>query len=89
MRITADTSLADLLLAAQTALRDVEPGEIFTVRDLFRGFEWNRLPRGVPSKLGTLFFVYAEKEGKDLIEIPKEDDKNKKTKQNQQLYIKK
>lgn len=83
MRIYQDTSLSDLLLAAQDNLRDVAPGEVVTVRDLFRGFEWKRLKPPVPSQLGTLFFAYAKAEGKEIVEV------GPKNKQNQQQYIKK
>lgn len=83
MRITDTTSVADLSLAAQTALRDVESGEVFTVRDLFRGFEWNRLSKGTRIQLGSVFNSYAKGKGTDLVEI------GKKNAQNQQQYIKK
>lgn len=85
MHIHSATSVADLLLAAQAALRDVESGEEFTVRDLFRGFEWNRIPRGVRLQLGSVFNAYVKdpNQGGKLVSI------GNKNAQNQQLYIKK
>ena len=84
MRITSTTPVPDLLLAAQMSLRDVEPGEIFTVRDLFLGFEWNRIPMGWRSQLGTAFNAYATgDEGRKLME-----DKGK-NRQHQQQYLRK
>lgn len=84
MRITSTTSMEDLLLAAKTALRDVESGELVIVRDLFRGFEWNRIPTGRRSRLGGLFNDYAHStEGSQLVE-----DKGKNA-QHQQQYLKK
>lgn len=84
MRITETTSMADLLLAAKTALRDVESGELFTVRDLFRGFEWNRISVGKRSRLGGAFNEYVkDEEGSQLVE-----DRGKNS-QHQQQYLKK
>ena len=83
MKIVSTTPVADLMLAAQDALRDVEAGEVFTVRELFRGFEWKRLPTGVRIQLGSVFFAYAQSNGAALLEV------GEKTKQNQQQYVKK
>jgi len=34
---------------------NLEPGEIFLVRDLFKGHEWNRISRSEKLLLGTFF----------------------------------
>ena len=83
MKIDAATPLDVLLQAAKDTLELVETGEVFTVRELFRGFEWKRLPMGERIRLGSLFYVYAQTEGLDRVTI------GEKTKQNQQQYIKK
>jgi len=82
MKIDATWTVTDLLNEAMRTLEDVEPGEEFTVSDLFRGFEWKRLPMGTRIKLGSQFFEQT----KDVTSpvIPSE-----KTAQNQQKYTKK
>ena len=40
-------------------ISDLSTGEAFIVRDLFKGYEWVRLPRASRITLGTLFFNYA------------------------------
>ncbi|GAB6428023.1 single-stranded DNA-binding protein [Bacillus luti] len=82
MKITAATSLEDLLANAKQSLKDVEQGEVFLVKDLFRGFEWNRIPVGNRTKLGSMFLNYSQHEGNGSLE------KLDKTPQNQQKYKK-
>lgn len=67
--------------AVATVQNEVGSEEKFIVRDLFKGIEWNRLSRGERIKLGSLFLIYAES-NPDLLK------KDKKTAQNQQIYIK-
>lgn len=81
--ITTNTTLQELFDAAVLSLKDVLPDEEFIVKDLFRGFEWNRIPRGDRTKLGSMFLAFAGKEGADLLEALG------KTPQNQQIYRKK
>lgn len=81
--ITSNTDLQELFDLSITAVSDVSPGEQFIVRDLFRGFEWNRIPKGHRTKLGGMFFAYATGSGSDTLE-PLD-----KTAQNQQRYKKK
>lgn len=80
MIITQQTSLDDLFSNAKLAISDLHPDEKFTVKDLFRGFEWNRIPKNLRTKLGMAFFRYANDEASDIIQ-PIE-----KTPQNQQRY---
>lgn len=81
MSIDSNTPLDELLKHAKQALQELthDDGE-FVLRDLFRGFEWNRIGRGDRTKLGSMFLFYAKNDGSLLIE-PTE-----KTPQNQQKY---
>lgn len=82
--ITAATTLQELFNeACMSANANAQSGEKFIVRDLFRGIEWSRIPRGLRTKLGSMFFAYVNGEAKDLF------DPIGKTQQNQQIYIKK
>lgn len=81
---TKDTTLNELFEAAcQSADAIVQSGENFRVKDLFRGVEWNRIPKGLRTKLGALFFAYVNGEAKDAFEPAG------KPPQNQQIYSKK
>ena len=44
-----------LLQEAIKELGSLEEGETFLVRDLFKGYLWNRIPRGERLLLGSLF----------------------------------
>lgn len=83
MSIISSTPVSTLMQLAQAELAGLAQGEVFTVRDLFKGYEWNRLPMGVRRQLGNVFFAFAEGAGAALIDI------GPKTPQNQQQYIKK
>ncbi|MDD3393411.1 MAG: single-stranded DNA-binding protein [Anaerotignum sp.] len=50
----------DLLEVAKNELVNLKPGEIFLVRDLFKGYEWNRISRSNRLLLGTLFLNYIK-----------------------------
>ena len=81
--ITKNTTVTDLRDIALRAVDELEAGESFLVKDLFRGFEWARLPQGARIKLGSLFLQYAESEqGRAVLE------KLQKTEQHQQRYRK-
>ena len=80
--ITEKTSLQDLFNLAIKATKDVALGEIYTVKELFRGFEWNRIAKGNRTKLGSMYFAYSKNKGlKDISPLGK-------TPQNQQKYMK-
>lgn len=82
--VTSNTSLSELFDAACLyADTIVQSGESFRVKDLFRGVEWNRVPKGLRTKLGSMFFAYVDSEAKGAIEP------SGKTPQNQQIYLKK
>lgn len=81
--VTKDTPLTELFnIACLSANTIVHAGESFRVKDLFRGVEWNRIPKGLRTKLGTMFFAYVSGEA-SVAFAP-----TGKTPQNQQIYIK-
>lgn len=81
--VTKDTTLNELFEAAcLSADTIVQTDENFRVKDLFRGVEWSRIPKGLRTKLGSLFFAYVTNEAKEQF-VP-----NGKTPQNQQIYKK-
>lgn len=81
--VTKDTTLNELFDAAcLSADTIVQSGENFRVKDLFRGVEWSRIPKGFRTKLGGMFFAYVSGEAKDTY-VPVG-----KTPQNQQIYKK-
>lgn len=54
--VTKDTTLNELFDAAcLSADTIVQSGESFRVKDLFRGVEWSRIPKGFRTKLGSMF----------------------------------
>ena len=50
----------DLLSKAINETARLNKGETFIVRDLFKGYEWNRISRGDRLLLGTLFLNYVK-----------------------------
>lgn len=48
-----------LLNNAIQEIKNLQQGEVFLVRDLFKGYEWNRIPRNHRLLLGTLFLNYV------------------------------
>ena len=80
--INCNTTLSELFDIVVSTLREVESGETFIVKELFRGFEWNRIPKSYRTKLGSMVLVYANGEGSGIIEP------TTKTPQNQQIYKK-
>ena len=82
MIINLNTSLIKLFGIAKITLEETEKDEVFTVKELFRGFEWNRISKGNRTKLGSLFFLFSKNEGNSIIKSIE------KTLQNQQKYKK-
>lgn len=81
--VTKDTPLNELFdLAYQSANEVVRAGEKFRVKDLFRGVEWQRVPKGFRTKLGFMFYAYVTEQASDTFELAG------KTPQNQQMYLK-
>lgn len=84
MKIDSNTSLDELMEYAKKSLQEVESGDgEFVLRDLFRGFEWNRIRKGNRTKLGSMFLSFAQHDGAMTIEA------TEKTSQNQQKYKRK
>jgi hypothetical protein len=81
--INPNTPLSDLLIYAQAEVQNLYSGEEFMVKDLFVGYEWNRIPKGIRTKLGGAFLTYAQSVGSALL------DKLQKSPQNQQRYRRK
>ena len=59
----------------------ISENEIFLVRDLFKGYEWNRIPLRNRLLLGTLFLNFVNNKNKNIMAIEK-------TSSNQQKYKK-
>lgn len=82
MNIDNTTSLERLFEISKGALEELKRGEEFIVKELFKGFEWNRIDKGNRTKLGSMFFNFANNEGSGIIQPLG------KTPQNQQRYKK-
>jgi len=49
----------ELLNSAIKETENLNQGEVFLLRDLFKGYEWNRVSRSERLLLGTLFLNYV------------------------------
>jgi hypothetical protein len=74
-------TIDDLLNNAIIETENLKPGEVFLVKDLFKGYIWNRIPRKDRLLLGTLFLYHINTISEDIRAIEK-------TSSNQQRYIK-
>ena len=82
--ITAETEVDTLVTYAISVVPHLSSGEQFTCRELFHGYEWNRLSNGKRAQVGSGFYhQYAKNESISQVEILD------KTAQNQQKYRKK
>lgn len=66
----------------QEAIREVDnlhAGEVFLVKDLFKGYVWKRIPRRERLLLGTLFLNHVKSQSHHIKPIEK-------TSSNQQQY---
>lgn len=61
-------NLEDLLNEAIQQLNNMDIGDEFLIRDLYRGIKWRKIPKDLRIQIGKLFFNYAES-NKDKIEI--------------------
>ena len=61
----------DLLTQAIEETKNLHANEVFLVRDLFKGYEWNRISRSDRLLLGTLFLNYVNTSGTNLNPIEK------------------
>ena len=69
----------ELLEEAIRETENLNDGEVFLVKDLFKGYVWNRIPRKDRLLLGTLFLNHVTKMNGNLKAIEK-------TSSNQQRY---
>ncbi|SEU10327.1 protein of unknown function [Lacrimispora sphenoides] len=75
------STVNELLDMVKRELANLKSGEIFLARDLFKGYEWNRVLRSDRLLLGTLFLNYIKSDDLGIIPIEK-------TSSGQQRYIK-
>ncbi|MDR7855923.1 single-stranded DNA-binding protein [Tissierella sp.] len=61
----------ELLEIAKEELKNLNSEEIFLVRDLFKGYEWNRISRSNRLLLGTLFINYIKSTDIGIVPIEK------------------
>lgn len=71
----------ELLEQAVKETENLNNGEVFLVKDLFKGYVWNRIPRKDRLLLGTLFLNYVNKMEGNIKAIEKSSS-------NQQKYEK-
>lgn len=75
------TDVNKLLDEAIKEAEKLNKGEVFLVKELFKGYIWNRIPRKDRLLLGTLFLNQVNKmDGKSIKAIEK-------TSSNQQRYM--
>ena len=72
----------DFLNQAISETKNLAVGETFLVKDLFKGYMWNRIPRNSRLLLGTLFLNAVTNDRNLKIEVAE------KTSSNQQKYKK-
>lgn len=58
-----------LLEIALSEIPNVKPNEIFLLRDLFKGYEWNRISRSDRLLLGTLYLNYVNTSNDEVTPI--------------------
>ena len=61
----------ELLEIAKGELKNLNSEEIFLVRDLFKGYEWNRISRSNRLLLGTLFLNFIKSDDIGIVPIEK------------------
>lgn len=61
----------ELLEIAKEELKNLNSKEIFLVRDLFKGYEWNRISRSNRLLLGALFINYIKSTDIGIVPIEK------------------
>lgn len=71
----------ELLENAISEVDNLSYNETFLIKELFKGYEWNRIPRNSRLLLGTLFLNYVNSESHEVKAIDK-------TSSGQQKYIK-
>ena len=69
------------LLRAEKETEYINDGEIFLLKDLFKGYEWNRISRKNRLLLGRFFLFFVNRTGGNIVAFEK-------TSSNQQRYQK-
>ena len=72
----------ELLETAKEEIKNLDKGDTFVVKDLFKGYEWNKIEKTNRLRLGILFLNWAQIDGRKIIEI------TEKTHSGQQTYTK-
>lgn len=62
----SEQDVNELLDAAVKETCRLRPGEVFLVRDLFKGYEWNRILVKDRLLLGILFLNHVHKAGDEI-----------------------
>lgn len=70
----------ELLDIAIKETENLIDNEVFLVKDLFKGYEWNRIPRNDRLLLGTLFLNYVNKTNGKIQAVEKTSSKQQKYK---------
>lgn len=65
------SAVNELLYIAKAELPNILLGEAILLRDLFKGYEWNRISRSDRLLLGTLFLNYIKTDDVGIIPIEK------------------
>ncbi|MFQ9314459.1 MAG: DUF1413 domain-containing protein [Clostridium perfringens] len=68
--------MKSLLNRAINEVNNLENNEEFLLKELFKGYEWNRLNRNIRLKLGTLFLYEVENDPSLEIEIVAKNSSN-------------
>lgn len=69
-----------LLEDAINETRNLKDGEIFLVKDLFKGYFWKRIPHGDRLLLGILFLKHVDQKTGDIQIIEKTSSKQQRYK---------
>lgn len=73
--------IQSLLNQAISETKNINKGEEFLLKDLFKGYEWNRIPHKYRLLLGTLFLDYIREQHPTV-------EATRKTSSHQQKYKK-
>lgn len=65
------STVNELLFIAESELQNIHQGEVILLRDLFKGYEWNRISRSDRLLLGTLFLNYIKTNDIGIVAIEK------------------
>jgi hypothetical protein len=71
-----------LLEDAIIEISELKNGEIFLVKDLFKGYLWNRIPRKDRLLLGTLFLNWTNQNRDIVVPVSKTSSGQQKYKKN-------